>query len=261
MMNLFRSCLPVVVLGGLLTAQETQTPKAATPAPAPAAQEPAKDDAATANDPAIKAIDAFIAEKKISKVDASWKQRLAEPPKQTFDGKSDYFLHMETSEGAIKARLYVDTAPLHATCGIYLARLGFYDSLKFHRIIPGFMAQGGDPTGTGRGGPGYTIDGEYEGGKKHDRPGLLSTANTGAPKTDGSQFFLTFVPTPWLDGKHTIWGEVVDGMPTVKKLEGLGSQSGQVANPPTIKRAWVTVAAKAAPKAEAKPADSEKKGG
>ena len=88
------------------------------------------------------------------------------------------------------------------------------------------MAQGGDPTGTGSGGPGYQYAGEFSPKVRHDRPYLLSMANAG-PNTDGSQFFLTFVPTPWLDGKHTIFGEVVEGQDTVKKLEAAGSPSGR----------------------------------
>jgi cyclophilin family peptidyl-prolyl cis-trans isomerase len=114
-------------------------------------------------------------------------------------------------------RLHADTAPKHVASAIYLVRLGYYDGLIFHRVIPEFMAQGGCPSGTGSGGPGYQMAGEFDGGRKHDKPGMLSTANSG-PGTDGSQFFLTFVKTPHLDGKHTIFGEVVSGMETVDKI-------------------------------------------
>jgi cyclophilin family peptidyl-prolyl cis-trans isomerase len=250
MISLRLLCVPFLGLCVALPAQQEEKPKA--DAKKVESQAPAKDDASTVNDPAIVAIDAFLAKKNVDKKTPSWRQTLSEPPKLPFDAKSEYFLHMETSVGSLKAKLYADTAPMHVSCGIYLARLGFFDDLKFHRIIKNFMAQGGDPTGTGSGGPGYMIDGEYGGGRKHDKPGLLSTANTGRPKTDGSQFFLTFVPTPWLDGKHTLWGEVVEGMETVKKLEGLGVDggSGMVANPPTIKKAWVAVVQK--PKADDK---------
>ncbi|HEB52328.1 MAG TPA: peptidylprolyl isomerase [bacterium] len=159
----------------------------------------------------------------------------------------DYFWHVETSEGGLKIRYLVDEAPMHCTSGIYLARLGFYDGLVFHRIIPQFMAQGGDPLGRGNGGPGYFMDGEFQSGRKHDRPGLLSMANTGRPRSDGSQFFLTFVPTPWLNGKHTIWGEVVEGMDTLKKLEKLGTRAGRPTRTPKIERSWVEVVPKKLP--------------
>jgi cyclophilin family peptidyl-prolyl cis-trans isomerase len=104
--------------------------------------------------------------------------------------------------------------------------MGFYDGIVFHRVITKFMAQGGCPLGNGSGGPAYGFNGEFSPTVKHNRPGLLSMANTGQPNSDGSQFFLTFVPTPWLDGKHTLFGEVVSGMDVLKALEAKGSQSG-----------------------------------
>jgi peptidyl-prolyl cis-trans isomerase B (cyclophilin B) len=107
-------------------------------------------------------------------------------------------------------------------------------------VIPRFMAQGGDPLGKGTGGPGYQYGGEFDPKLKHDKPGMLSMANAG-PGTDGSQFFLTFVPTPWLDGKHTIFGEVVEGMGTLQELERRGTQSGQPREEILIRTARVTV--------------------
>ena len=145
---------------------------------------------------------------------------------------------METNKGAVTIELLPDVAPMHATSFIYLARIGFYDGLAFHRVITGFMAQGGCPLGTGTGGPGYTYAGEFSPKIRHDTPGLLSMANAG-PNTDGSQFFLTFVPAPWLDGKHTIYGRVVEGMDTLKKLEDAGSQSGKTKEPLTIEKVTI----------------------
>ena len=147
---------------------------------------------------------------------------------------------MQTSRGNVRIRFMPDVAPMHVTSFMYLTRLGFYDGLSLHRVIPGFMAQGGCPLGTGTGGPGYTYDGEFREDVTHDRPGLLSMANAG-PGTDGSQFFLTFATTPWLDGKHTIFGEVVDGMETLQAIEPLGSNDGRLREPITIERVTLAV--------------------
>jgi cyclophilin family peptidyl-prolyl cis-trans isomerase len=147
---------------------------------------------------------------------------------------------METSKGAITIRLLPDVAPMHVTSFMYLTKLGFYDGLKFHRVIRGFMAQGGCPLGTGTGGPGYQLAGEFKPGVKHDRGGLLSMANAG-PGTDGSQFFLTFVPTPWLDGKHTIFGEVIEGQDVLQALEKAGSSGGATTEPLAMQKVTVAV--------------------
>ncbi len=191
------------------------------------------------NDP-IAQIDAFIAEQKIDK-SGSWKTSLAKPPVLSFDPSKTYYWVIDTNIGGpIKIKLLPDVAPMHASSTIYLARLGFYDGLAFHRVIEGFMAQGGDPLGNGTGGPGYKYDGEYDPNTKHDKPGLLSMANAG-PGTDGSQFFLTFVPTPHLNGKHSIFGEVTEGMDTVKELEQNGSRSGQTTKPLSMTKTTIEV--------------------
>jgi peptidyl-prolyl cis-trans isomerase B (cyclophilin B) len=253
--------VPLFGLCTLLTAQEGEKGKPQDPPPPKSekatSQTPPKDQdsAALAKDPAIKAIDKFINEQKIDKNGSDWKQKLTQPPKVEFDANTDYFWHLDTDQGPLKIRYFADTAPVHVTSGIYLARLGFYDGLIFHRIIPGFMAQGADPTGTGGGGPGYKFGGEFVGDRKHDKPGILSMAHAG-PGTDGSQFFLTFAPTPHLDGRHTIWGEVVEGKETLQALEKLGSQSGRVATPPKITKSWISVAPKGK-SADAKPADAK----
>ena len=179
-----------------------------------------------AQDKAVAAIDAFIAEANIDQSANDWKTRLAKPPMVEFDADTDYYWDIETNVGNIEIKLMPDVAPMHVSSTIYLARLGFYDKVIFHRVISGFMAQGGDPLGRGTGGPGYQYDGEYSPNARHDRPGLLSMANAG-PGTDGSQFFLTFVETPHLNDKHAIFGKVTDGMDTVNALEARGSGSGK----------------------------------
>jgi cyclophilin family peptidyl-prolyl cis-trans isomerase len=164
-----------------------------------------------------------------------WRTRLPKPTVAAFDPARRYFATMTTSKGTLGIRLFPDTAPMHVTSFAYLAGLGFFDGLTFHRVIDGFMAQGGCPLGTGGGGPGYRMDGEYHPSVRHDRPGLLSCANAG-PGTDGSQFFITFVPTPWLDGKHTIFGCVESGQDVLKALEAAGTADGRPKTKITIDR-------------------------
>ena len=115
---------------------------------------------------------------------------------------------IETSKGTITLTLFADKTPVTVGNFINLARRGFYNGLKFHRVIPDFMIQGGCPFGDGRGGPGYRFQDEFVNELRHSKPGILSMANSG-PQTNGSQFFITHVDTPWLDGKHTVFGEVV----------------------------------------------------
>jgi len=171
-------------------------------------------------------LDEFIASAGIDRTKSDWRTRLPKPAPLAFPPGQAWRARMKTNKGEIVIRLLPDVAPMHVTSFAYLARLGFYDGLAFHRVISGFMAQGGCPLGSGTGGPGYKFDGEYSPKVKHDRPGLLSMANAG-PGTDGSQFFLTFVPTPWLDGKHTIFGEVEQGSDVLERLEASGSSSGR----------------------------------
>lgn len=122
-----------------------------------------------------------------------------------------------TSMGTFRIELYSDLAPNTVANFVDLAQKKFYDGVIFHRVIDNFMIQGGDPTGTGMGGPGYVIPDEFGEGLKHNAPGILSMANAG-PNTGGSQFFITLVPTPWLDGHHAIFGHVVDGMDIVEAI-------------------------------------------
>ena len=123
----------------------------------------------------------------------------------------------ETSRGPIKIELYPDKAPLTVANFVNLAKRGFYDGLNFHRVIADFMIQGGCPEGSGRGGPGYRFEDETNNGVRHER-GVLSMANAG-PNTNGSQFFITHVPTPWLDGKHTVFGKVTEGLDVVDAVK------------------------------------------
>jgi len=116
---------------------------------------------------------------------------------------------IRTNKGDIRLDLHADKVPYTVANFVNLAQRGYYDNLKFHRVIPDFMVQGGCPLGTGTGGPGYKFQDEFHPDLKHDRPGILSMANAG-PGTNGSQFFVTHVPTDWLDGKHSVFGVVVD---------------------------------------------------
>lgn len=126
-------------------------------------------------------------------------------------------VHFHTNLGDFTAELFEDKAPKTAGNFLELVEKGFYDGVIFHRVIDDFMIQGGDPTGTGMGGPGYTIDDEFGPGLAHSGEGILSMANAG-PNTGGSQFFITLVPTPWLDGHHAIFGKIVEGMDVVHKI-------------------------------------------
>lgn len=188
----------------------------------------------------VEAVDAFIEKQNIDTSKPGWKTSLPKPDKVAFDPDQKIYWVLKTNKGSIKIRLMPDVAPMHVSSTIYLTRLGFYDGTVFHRVISGFMAQGGDPLGRGTGGPGYKYRGEFDRSVKHDKPGILSMANAG-PGTDGSQFFITFVPTPHLDGKHTIFGEVDEGMGTVKTLEAAGSGSGRTTEPLEIVTAQIQV--------------------
>jgi cyclophilin family peptidyl-prolyl cis-trans isomerase len=221
----------------------TETAEPDQPAPTSTPAKPAQ--ASTAAQAAVKdramtQIDSIIAAAKIDKANPSWRVAVPKPAPATFDPKHTYLVQMTTNKGPIVIKLMPEVAPMHVTSFIYLTKLGFYDGLAFHRVITNFMAQGGCPLGTGTGGPGYKFDGEFKPDVKHDKGGLLSMANAG-PGTDGSQFFLTFVATPWLDGKHTIFGEVIEGMDTLKALEKAGSQGGATKEPLKMEKVTVEV--------------------
>ncbi len=138
-------------------------------------------------------------------------------PSGDLDLHKSYTARFKTERGDIVVELYADRAPLTVENFVNLARSGFYDGTTFHRVIKGFMAQGGDPTGTGTGGPGYQFGDEFHPSLRHDGPGVLSMANAGAG-TNGSQFFITHSATPHLDNKHSVFGRVTEGMDVVSSL-------------------------------------------
>lgn len=138
-------------------------------------------------------------------------------PAMAIDSKKKYTAIFKTEKGDFEIALYADKAPKTVNNFVFLAREKFYDGVTFHRVIKDFMVQGGDPTGTGTGGPGYKFADEIHPALRHDGPGVLSMANAG-PNTNGSQFFITHVATPWLDGKHTVFGKVSKGMDVVMSI-------------------------------------------
>ena len=139
------------------------------------------------------------------------------PPSGALDTSKTYTATFKTEKGDISVELFADKAPRTVENFVNLARAGFYDGTTFHRVIGGFMAQGGDPTGTGTGGPGYQFGDEFHPSLRHDSPGVLSMANAG-PGTNGSQFFITYGPTPHLDDRHSVFGKVTAGMDVLQSL-------------------------------------------
>ena len=146
-------------------------------------------------------------------------QQYDSAPPLTIDPDKSYTATLELQKGGeIVIELFAKEAPVTVNNFIFLAREGYYDGVTFHRVIPGFMAQGGDPTGTGRGGPGYTIPDEFSPLRRHDGPGVLSMANVGRPDTGGGQWFITFAATPHLDDAHTVFGQVIEGLDVVNGI-------------------------------------------
>lgn len=201
-----------------------------------------------ANDMAIAQLTKFITESgaKIDKSQASWKTRLPKPPQLTFDANSDYFWHLKTNFGEIKIKYYPDVAPQHVSSSMYLTQVGFYDGVGFHRVLKGFMAQGGCPLGTGTGSPGYTVNLEVNPKVKHDKRGILSAARSQNPNSAGSQFFLTFKATPFLDNGYSVYGEVVGGLEVLDEFEKRGStqEPGKPSEPLKIEKATISAVPK-----------------
>jgi cyclophilin family peptidyl-prolyl cis-trans isomerase len=159
------------------------------------------------------------------------------PPVMSIDPKKKYTAIMNTDKGEIVLELFADKTPLTVNNFVFLSRQGFYDGTFFHRVISDFMAQGGDPTGSGSGGPGYRFADEFVSTLKHDKPGVLSMANAG-PNTNGSQFFITHVPTPHLNGKHSVFGQVISGMDV---LLSIPPRDPAKINSPAVKLNKVTI--------------------
>lgn len=167
--------------------------------------------------------------------DPGWRTNLPKFPQVAFAETERYEWVLETTEGTLTATLNHQAAPDHVRNIAYLSLLGFYDGLVFHRIIPGFMAQGGCPEGTGRGGPGYNVSLEVTPQVTHDRPGILSMARSRHPDSAGSQFFITFKPTPFLDRQYSVFGVVKDGLDVLKKLEAAGNSTPGANGTPPLK--------------------------
>ncbi len=159
------------------------------------------------------------------------------PPEFVIDLKKKYSATLSTDMGDIILELFADKVPLTVNNFVFLVREGFYDGTIFHRVISDFMTQGGDPTGTGSGGPGYRFADEFIPSLKHDKPGVLSMANAG-PGTNGSQFFITHVRTPHLNNKHSVFGQVVSGMDV---LLSIPERDPMKVNSPAVKLNKVTI--------------------
>jgi cyclophilin family peptidyl-prolyl cis-trans isomerase len=159
------------------------------------------------------------------------------PPAMQIDPKKKYKAHMETDKGTMVIELFADRTPKTVNNFVFLSREGYYEGIIFHRVIANFMAQGGDPTGIGSGGPGYRFEDEFHPSLKHDKRGVLSMANAGA-NTNGSQFFITHLPTPHLDNRHSVFGQVVEGLDV---LMSIPPRDPNNRNAPAVKIIRVTI--------------------
>ncbi len=156
-------------------------------------------------------------------------------PEQVIEEGKSYRAKITTSKGDILIDLFAKEAPNTVNNFVFLARNKYYDGIVFHRVLENFMAQTGDPTGSGRGGPGYQFADETSNGKYHDSKGVLSMANAG-PNTNGSQFFITFLPTPHLDGRHTVFGKVIEGLDVLDKLTRIDPMQASGVSPDLMEK-------------------------
>jgi len=207
--------------------------------PSPEAKPPS-----SPSDPGVSVLEviaAYSVEHPVDTEDPGWKTRVPQPPFVRFDRSRHYFWYLHTSEGVLKIELKPEWAPRRVAATIYLTKLGFYDGLKFHRVIPKFMAQGGDPLGTGTGNPGFRpYASEIHRKANHSKRGVVAMANSG-PRSEGSQFYIAFDKADHLDGEHTVFGQVVGGLGTLRALEMYGSESGKPLKVVFINRAEVHV--------------------
>jgi cyclophilin family peptidyl-prolyl cis-trans isomerase len=167
------------------------------------------------------------------------KSQFAECPSITIDTSKQYIATLHTEKGDIVLQLFAGKAPLAVNSFVFLAQQGWFDDITFHRVLPGFMAQTGDPSGTGQGNPGYMFNNEYDSTLQFDKAGLVGMANSG-PDTNGSQFFITYGPAPHLNGSYTIFGKVLSGMDVLEQLTPRNPQPG-VSLPPGDKLINVTI--------------------
>ncbi|MEX2606209.1 MAG: peptidylprolyl isomerase [Kiritimatiellia bacterium] len=195
---------------------------------------------------ALAELETFLQEKRASgEIDSdqpNWKTRLPKFPDAAFAENGHYEWILKTSEGTMTAELDHQTAPEHVRNILYLTSAGFYDGLVFHRIIPGFMAQGGCPLGRGTGGPGYQVNLEVDPKVKHVGPGILSMARSQNPNSAGSQFFLTFASQPSLDNQYSVFGKVTEGLDVLKKLEAAGNPNPRSNGVPPLKEITIETA-------------------
>jgi peptidyl-prolyl cis-trans isomerase B (cyclophilin B) len=235
-------CLLLLVTTTCGTGPVVSLPLAGVTGDAGISGDAAVDIAAAPTDPAIAAIQAQIDAWAVDKTPKKWRTKLPKPVPVTFTPGRSYYWLLNTDKGPLKLKFRPDVAPMHVTSTIYLTLMGFYDTLKFHRIIKGFMAQGGDPLGTGTGGPGYAYGLEASSAAKHDGRGVLSMANSGTDTdTEGSQFFITFAAQPGLDGGYSVFGKLVSGDTTLSAIEAGGTADEGVPVKVTILSATVAV--------------------
>ncbi len=243
-MKLYRNWLMVALLGILLLAgcspTTTTTPTAA-PTDAPATQSPPTDTPAT-QAPVVEGMPAAPADR-----DGMY----SAAPAMTIDPSKYYVATIATERGDITVQLFADRVPVTVNNFVFLARAGFYDGTTFHRVIPDFMVQAGDPSGTGMGGPGYRFADEFDDALGHDRIGTLSMANAG-PGTNGSQFFITLGPTTWLDGRHSVFGRVIAGLDVLRAIR---ERDPETATTPGDQIRSITIAESATPPASQLPAN------